>query len=400
MYKVKFSVSDCLFSVIFGGLIPRDYLFICHDNDRAYQYKGQAYSQIIDTMREHVIANGFTTLVIAEPFSSLTGRKAQGKPVSINLQYRIMKAVSKIVSYIIPAGKTYLYAAIESRFWSYILVHVSPRMVIGIQPCEGLCTAAKKLSIPVSDAQHGIIMNSGIPNSYYRHRSNSEFSLQGIPDRVICWNSVSADYISSLWPSVNNLVAGHPWIDRFRVADPSDKLVAQELANISKKLSPVGSANLALITTQWSPETHKLEIPPHICEAIKISANEGIRWCIKFHPVQIRQTGLKYLARQAALILGPEAWKKMLDVSFCALPAVLRLVSYHVTGSSASTYEASLYGIKTGLWDSRPVTSLWFQNELNNYSAELLPRSPSDVSNRVVTAVLQHKPIHTVKIVF
>jgi hypothetical protein len=184
---------------LFFDLLPRrltrcHYLLICHDNDRDYSYRGVAYSQLLDTLREHLESHGLCVSVIATPFSILNEDKAVGSPISINGSYAIISAASSICS-LFTNAKDSQTAYFQLQLWRRLLTKLQPRVVIGIQPCAALCAAGKDLQIPIYDLQHGVIGCRQDPNWYYSNRAESAFCRRGIPDKVICWDHASADVI-------------------------------------------------------------------------------------------------------------------------------------------------------------------------------------------------------------
>ena len=119
----------------------------------------------------------------------------------------------------------------------------------------------------------------------------------------------------------------------------------------------------------------------------------GVQWCIKFHPVEIQKYKGRRLLEYARKALGKENWANIIDLSAYALPAILLHTSYHVTGFSAATFETSEVGIKTGFWDRRKETQIWFADEIHKNKAELLPQEALDIANTIRERVTSHNPI-------
>lgn len=373
-----------------------DYLVVCHDNDRGYVYEKYAYAQLADTIRENIEAFGLRVAVISTPFSILARKQATGSPVLINRLYFWAIIVAIFLSTFSGSRKVHL-ATRKFKLWSKLLVKMQPRVVIGIQPCEALCAAGKNLGIPVIDLQHGIIENSIDPNVYYGSRVSWHFGTAGVPDSVLCWDQRSADTIKAIWPFVNTIVSGNPWVQRFLIPSPKDHLVVKEIELLNHKLSKISGKKIVLLTTQWGSTFDGVNIPRAVRDAILLTSSKDVQWCIKFHPVEMRRIKASELPAYAINGLGQKTWDCMIDLSLHSLPAIFRFASFHVTGSSAATFEATFFDIKTGLWDHRPEINTWFNEEITNNHAEFLPRDPLSISSKIQAEALKHIPLQTLR---
>ncbi len=376
-----------LFSNLFPVRVPScQYLIICRDSDRAYSYEGLAYSQLLDTLRDNLIFHGISVATVAAPWSIKGAAKATGNPVLVNGPYARNIVLSKIES--VCAGYIFEYRVAERmmRWWTFTLRKLRPSVIIGIQPSESICVAGKKLGIPVYDLQHGVIYCENDSSSYYSDRLRTMFKGEGTPDLVVCWNDQSARVIESMWPWTRAVVVGNPWLQRF-VTPEEDSLAMHEINLLRQRLSSCLDKKIVLITTQSIPSLDRIDIPASIKDAILLSSSKGVQWLIKFHPVEVSQHGQERLALMAAEALGEAVWGNIVDVSSHALPAILTFTSYHVTGYSASTFEASAFGIKTGLWDKRPAVANYFSFELSNGFAEFLPAEGGQISKRIIDEI-------------
>jgi hypothetical protein len=140
---------------------------------------------------------------------------------------------------------------------------------------------------------------------------------------------------------------------------------------------------LVLLTIQWTPTLDIIQIPDNIVRAIALTREQEIQWCIKFHPVEIREINKSYLVSYAIDVLGETSWDNIIDLSSNALPAILPFVSYHVTGFSSATCEASFFGVKTGLGDNRDEVAAWFHKDLSSNHAESLPKDSLEISRKI-----------------
>lgn len=80
--------------------------------------------------------------------------------------------------------------------WKMLLQHVSPRIVIGIGLSDDLCKAARELSIPTVEVQHGFFVD--MP-PYWQH---------SLPDYFFAWDYSSAEKATEA--GHKGIVAGHP----------------------------------------------------------------------------------------------------------------------------------------------------------------------------------------------
>ena len=362
-----------------------DYLLICHDNDRGYTYKNLPYSPLIDTVGENIASFGYVTASLALPFSYLTGKKATGNPMSVNGFFARLLIVCGLYSFF-TSSRIKSKALFQRYFWIQILKRIKPTIVICIQPSDSLCAAGKRLGIPVYDLQHGVIEFND-PKGYYDSRHQSFFGSAGCPDVVLCWNDISANIIRRLWPSVTTYICGNPWVIRFMNPNPQDLLVSNEISRLKSNFSKSLHKNLILVTTQWSQSLDSIVIPPNVRDAIATIIENNIQVSVKFHPVELRTYNRQTLNKYAQDALGPELWDDIIDLSEFPLPAILKYVSYHVTGSSAATFEASDFKVKTGLWENTARVAIWYQEQLNNQTAEFLPSTPSEISNKIISGM-------------
>jgi len=357
---------------------------MCHDNDRGYTYNNLPYSPLIDTINENIASFGYTTASLALPFSNLTGKKATGNPISVNGFFARLFVVSRLYSFF-TSSRIKSKAIVIRYFWIQILKRVKPAIVICIQPSDSLCAAGKSLGIPIYDFQHGVIELND-PKGYYDPRHHSFFGPIGFPDAVLCWNDASANLIRRLWPSVTTYVCGNPWVIRFMSPNPQDLLVSDEIYRLRSKFSGSLPTNLVLLTTQWSQSFDRVEIPANIRDAIAILVENNVQVSVKFHPTELRTYSRSTLNKYARDALGAELWDNgVIDLSEFALPAILKFAFYHITASSAATIEASHFKVKTGLWENNNRVALWYQEQLNNQTAEFLPVTPSEISNKIIS---------------
>lgn len=343
-----------------------------------------AYSQLLDTCRRDLLLSGKSVCVFTRPWSCLNPRAVAGYPLSMNGPYARMLLQAYFFGLVSKTSARDILARYMYAWWSKVFEVTQSTIVIAIEPDQSLCAAGKNLGVQIYDLQHGIL---GFGNHYFNLRADTLFGKSGTPDLMICWNQASADLVSKYWPWVRTLVTGNPWQQRF-LASRRDQLVIDELKLVRDKLRRNPGRSWVLLTMQWSPLNDDLNVPLAIKDAITISIRQGVQWLIRFHPVQVKQIGHSRLCKLAEKYFGKSTWVNIVDVSSCALPAVLPFTRYHVTGSSASTFEASCVGIKTGLWDHRKDVANWFHDLIEAGLAEFLPDSGFDAATKIINESL------------
>jgi hypothetical protein len=358
-------------------VLKSDILFICHDNDRGYLFNGIAYCPLIDSLRDEFERNNINCISMASPYSTLKNCLAYGNPISINGRYARMKLKAFVISHIF--GRN-LRSDIETNFWVKIIENHSPRVIIGIAPFKNLCKAARIKGIEICDVQHGII-EFGF--GYYKLNALNNNSYQYTPNKILCWDGVSARSIKENWPWVLPINSGNPWINKF-LKIPDDPIVIKETSEINKRLCSEGI--FLLRTTQWSINSlryHEIEIPPNIISVLRELEVLGVVICIKFHPVEIRQIGQKKLHASARETFGEGMWSRIIDVSEFALPAILKRVNYHITAYSASVIDATLLGKKSGLWAFENRMEAWFRDYIDLGFVDILPTNHDEILKHI-----------------
>ena len=343
-----------------------------------------AYSHLLDTCRRDLLLSGKSVCVFSRPWSRLSPRNVAGYPLSMNGPYARMLLHSYFFSLASKTSARDILLEYMHAWWCKVFEVMQPTIVIAIEPDQSLCAAGKKLGVQIYDLQHGILE---FGDYYFNLRAGALFEKSGTPDLMICWNQASADLVSRYWPWVRTLVTGNLWQQRF-LAPRRDQLVIDELKVVREKLKKNPGRSWVLLTMQWSPLDDDLNVPLAVKDAITISIRQGVQWLIRFHPVQVKRIGHSRLCKLAEIYFGKSTWDNIVDVSSCALPAVLPFTRYHVTGSSASTFEASCVGIKTGLWDHRKDVANWFHDLIEAGLVEFLPDSGFDAASKIINESL------------
>lgn len=341
--------------------IPQaDVLLICHDYNRGFTWQGKSYSTLLDSMNELLMGHSLSTVTVAKYFSQITGSAAFGAVFEVNgimaralMWRRIRKLLCKSK---ISANDPLVKA------WSSVLQKVRPKVVIGIQPSEELCVAARNQQIKTYDVQHGVLDEK----IYYGFtRTPSRFGSAGWPDAVLCWDETSADFVKKTSKSaVQSLVIGNLWIDRFKFPRPEDELVRQ----CNNQLSANVESPPILVSLSWDLAQYgsfsALGIPEDLIHVIK-TTQDKYQWWLRLHPIQMRgprSADVKRLLEKEFKHCKNVEWIKC---SEAPLPVILSAVKLHLTVLSAVTIEAESFGVKTALLlDDRKILKEYFPRQL------------------------------------
>lgn len=313
-----------------------DVLLFCHDNDRGLDINGQAYSPLLDSVKEYLENQGYTTQTIAHPWSRLTGKAAFGHPVAINRKYlmaRLLKGVGRVNSL--------------EQFYQTIVSQSSPKMIITIGCSDELCRVARDLKVLHAELLHGIGYDK-LPWGWDRKNK------QDLPQEILTLDELSTRTFRELEKhNISVRQIAHPFFKRFTedglVTLPNDWRITEE-KKFSKEI---------LVSLQWG---YAEDIDCYdefkgilknglfydsILKALE-ATQETVLWRFRLHPVHYRNAS-KYkifldLMEQLTKSYSNFEW---LDSTYKPLPSVLMRVDGHLTMSSMSSYEAAYFGVPT-----------------------------------------------------
>ena len=322
-----------------SNLTSCDVLFFCHDVDRGVSLKNQAYSPLIDSVREELEARGLRCQSIALPFSVLTGAKGYGSPKAITWSY----VWSKVILRITP---DFLVCKIESRIGVYgrILRKTGARLIISIGAPGKLCLAASNQDVFCVELLHGV-SHTELPADWAQSKPGY------LPQGVLSLSDTSNRIFSSLGLSIKTIP--HPFIRRFR--DLGSEKLPQEW------LLPRASQSLfkkeILVSLMWGysgdhgPYQEMAGILNNglffdeLSEAI--AQTQDIFWRFRFHPVQLREKRYDHLRQYMDEFVSANSNAEWKDASSFPFPAVSRNCSANVTMGSGSCYDAAFMGLST-----------------------------------------------------
>jgi hypothetical protein len=329
-----------------------DILFLRHDADCGYIYKGKVYSPLIDSIVDIAGDLGINFVSMARPFSSSYGKTAHNAPYCFNQPFFLIALFSRLLSLF--ASKKIVSKTVKvlkEKQWRRILSLINPNVVIAIQPDKYLCAVAKRMNVKVYDLQHGVI---GENHLWYGKKLRYELEAQELPNGILCWNDETVNWLRT-WSThrgVEPILIGHPWFDRFFEPSESDALVTEAL----KTSNEIGvDKPSVLVSLQWGLYDHYYqgtEFNGLMCDALinAIKKTSGkVNWFLRLHPVQMVPLNKNKVYRQLSNFFSGFDNIYWEIPSMLALPLILRKADLHITDMSSVVIEASMVGVPSAL---------------------------------------------------
>lgn len=362
-----------------------DVIVLCHDDHRQVYFKRLKYSPLTDSICDELMSGGKSVMTYALPYSNIAGDISYRNPESLNGEYARARLRQFIVELIFGWYEKNIGRKCILNFWLKIIKQHSASQVICVQPGEDLCYAGKLLNVSVIDVQHGLIDI----NRYYDSRELSMYGAKGMPDVVYCWDHNSMEKLKKNWASVDSIVYGHPFHNRLR-GNINDFIGAKD----EKIVDELSRAPSVLITLQYDEgDIKKLCIPDSIRRVVLGCINKGVLFGIKVHPVQFSVLGEAGVSQVFGEIFGDFFNKKIFNVSSIPLPIMLFSVNFHLSEYSASAIEASISGIKTGLWGSKEKINNFFDEYIKNGCIEIIGQDEAVIEHTLLKEVFKNATI-------
>jgi hypothetical protein len=320
-----------------------DVLLICHDVDRGVNFRGKAYSPLIDSVREDFESRGLHCLVIAHPWSWLVGRRAWGEPLSISRSFFLAYIISKINRLKLLKSNNEDF---RFRFYAGILKKSAAKLVITIGAPESLCRATQSLGVCHAELLHGIGYTNVEWDWDKRHSS-------ALPTFVLSFDSISTATFSKLEPKgVEVLQIPHPFLKRFTAKDGINKLPQEWTSPTIKSLAAY--KKIVMVALQWGyggefPKGYKPTLdnelfPSELLDVIQETKND-IFWRFRFHPVQLRMKKYKKHIQFVDKLCRENSNCEWKWSSSAPVPTVLSQCQGTITMSSMSVYDAAYMGV-------------------------------------------------------
>lgn len=309
-----------------------DVLMLCHDVNRALGLDGKAYSQILDPIRERFENEGFKVATIAHRWSTLSGNKAFGSPVTYNraaFTYILADRVRSISRLRGLGSRTF---AGSEHFWFELLRTCDPRLIVLLGAPPEVCSAAKHLGKIVVEPLHGFGYRK-VPWGY------DDLPDEWLPSIFIAFDDLSYSTFCDVFGT--------------------DRVFRARRDNLPVELREATQGDFqvsinVLVTLGWKTETGnklvditpKEMVTPELVDAVQLSAR-SIRWYFRPHPVVMRSHAFRHHRRQLSEFLHGNDNCHSVEQSSGSLDALLEDVHCHVTMFSETAYEASFRGIST-----------------------------------------------------
>ncbi len=345
------------------SLTKKDFVFIAQ-NEHRINYKGTNYNRFFDTLIEendlnqraafvefgnkplNTLANNNIVYSYKEIVSDYKGYRSlktelkNGETIELNLEgyHELLDFLSQndaakgfakkfTVNHITNTiAKEY---ALRIRLFTDVFSKIRPKKLIALCYYSDLAiiAAANKLGIETLDMQHGAQATSHL--AYGSWSVIPEEGYDFLPRTFWNWDAQSKAVIDS-WAHTNKLyksfVGGNVWMNYWMN---------------NKDTYP--SKDFILYTLQPDSLTLDQLFPQGLIKAI---SGQKQKWFIRFHPRQMNEAPKikEYLAGHGILDLV-----NIDQATTDPLPILLKNCLIHITNSSASTIEASLFGKKSVL---------------------------------------------------
>lgn len=340
-----------------------DVLFICSEAHYSVDFNGRWYSPIVGSWKSFYEGNGLKCQVLFMGFMSGNRGDFCDEVVSLNRFY-FHNLLLRVIAKFIPKSKIIIKNR-EYRFIENFLRRYGVKKIMGVMPNEDWCLIARKVGIPIIDIQHGVI-NSQHP--WYGRDFKANIEACKIPTHFYVWNELSAAVINA-WAKDKEAtveVHGDLWLKRFLQPQKDDVIVNESIERLPKFNNKLPCI---LFTSQWS-RRHNLEdaIPNWIVDLI-LKTPSKYNYIIKLHPVLLHDEQFKIVNQFLFKNFGNNHNVEWVNASGAMLPALLRVVTAHLTYNSSVVIEAASFGIKSAIMDVeiKPggIRSEYFINEIN-----------------------------------
>ena len=351
-----------------------DVLFVCHDNDRAYEFGGQSFAPLLDSIAYELRLKGVSVQTLATKWSLLVGPKAYGSPFSMHRKYAQAALRDRLSSVLrnplvfLPQRRKVSHHH-KRTLWLSLLEQIQPKVVVVIGAEPHLMTAAHRISIRTVEILHGYRYSSVLWG--YEDRLDSE-----LPAEIWTLDDLSfASFRSLEQKGVEIKRVVNPWHEFVGdMTTPSVFHDSHPLAAVARKLEELQVGRpLVVVALTWGYESGGLLegsfsnglFPDELGNAISVF--QRFSWIVRPHAVQLYGEAHRSSLRTITDIIQEHSNVSSLELAMSPLPLLLKRASGFVTTCSGSLAEAIEFGVPSLILDNSSQLSFY----RNQYRAEI-----------------------------
>lgn len=315
-----------------------DVLLICHDFDRSLNFKGLAYSPLLDSLRDELEWRGLKCISILHPWSKLNKINGYGNPVAINRSYLIYLIFENI--FFIKIFKKNIYKDPYRK----VVEASNPKLIITIGCPVELAQIASLKNIYLVELLHGIGYST-IPWGWVKRLKNE------LPCCIMTMDEVSSATFAPLASKeVCIKMIPHPFFRRF--IGKQINLIPGEWRckkrNFSKQIL------LSLSTLYAGDHGERSEFSNILKNGLfyqeieeLISEDSGVFWRIRLHPVQMRSKRFVRLKNYLVDFCTRNKNCEWVESSSIPYPSVAFECEGNISMHTMSCYDAAAVGLQT-----------------------------------------------------
>jgi hypothetical protein len=362
-------------------------LLVLHDVDRSLCLNGQAFSPLLDPVRNSLKQMNITTESVAHPFSRLTEKLAFGGPKSINRSFLFYSALEKI-------SRVFgLRFSPKTTLWMRIIRSCEAKVILTIGADKQMCIAADRCHTKVVELLHGY-RYSPIPWGYENRDKNE------LPTYVLALDKESQKTFSTLSTNPEYCrVVQHPMLET--APQNIENWMAEEfgwteildLIHTGRR----GGKRVILVCLQWGYGPDEMfrgvfpnQLFPEALIDVVDQTHGSCIWIFRLHPVQLIKSTYKSQRQYLAKFI--ESRPHVFGSEFQNIPVAF-LVSHvdcQLSPGSGTTAEALDQGVPSIFLDSSDYVRRDLENgyreELNEGKVQFWNGNTHDLLNWIMTS--------------
>lgn len=302
-------------------------------------WKGYEYSPLFNSLAFLIAHKGGRVLFFQRGRPSLKSFfSKQANPRQLHLLQFLRAFVYALIS-----DKKFDRKGFKRRlltaYWTRVLTLTKPRIIIGVHPSPELCRAARAISIPVYDYQHGDISPT---DSYYKaihDRSDTD-----IPSGYLCWHEAFVPGIKAILDNrISVTVLPHAFLERFRLKLEDDEWIYDMMSGAQQAQRQILISLGWGMTKNWDGES--VGLPSWFGSVNAWNNLEDFSLVVRAHPTTISRYD-----REKVKFAILRFFKVPVTIDCdgkVPLLLTLRFSFMNITRSSGTALEAWLMGVPT-----------------------------------------------------